>query len=228
MLDIRRSAGPDRRITSAQERGGLGAATPYLSLPSAPSRWSRNAPDRLGRRGAGLSPNAREYRPRASPQCADRPAAACSRSRAGRPRLVLGHPHISTVMARRRGVVGSEVPVVRRSVPQPRPWHRTSDGVSGRRRRRRWRRCRWRAGRGTGSTPRRRCSRSTVTPSGGPMSTTSSPTCLVGCRSADSTSCSSRSGCHALVHLRISPTLPILTRRPFRGSGHTVGRTPAQ
>ena len=72
MLDIRRSAGPDRRITSAQERGGLGAATSYLSLPSAPSRWSRNAPDRLGRRGAGLSPNAREYRPGASPQCAGR------------------------------------------------------------------------------------------------------------------------------------------------------------
>ena len=69
---FRRSARPDRRITSAQERGGLGAATSYLSLPSAPSRWSRNAPDRLGRRGAGLSPNAREYRPGASPQCAGR------------------------------------------------------------------------------------------------------------------------------------------------------------
>ena len=69
---LRRSARPDRRITSAQERGGLGAATSYLSLPSAPSRWSRNAPDRRGRRGAGLSPSAREYRPGASPQCADR------------------------------------------------------------------------------------------------------------------------------------------------------------
>ena len=64
------SAHPDRRITSAQERGGLGAATSYLSLPSAPSRWSRNAPDRLGRRGAGLSPNPREYGPGESPQCA--------------------------------------------------------------------------------------------------------------------------------------------------------------
>jgi hypothetical protein len=51
-LQNRRSARPDRRIASAQERGGLGAATSYLSLPSAPSRWSRNAPDRLGRRGA--------------------------------------------------------------------------------------------------------------------------------------------------------------------------------
>ena len=61
---FRRSARPDRRIMSAQERGGLGAATSrYLSLPSAPSRWTRNAPDRLERRGAGLSPNAREYRP---------------------------------------------------------------------------------------------------------------------------------------------------------------------
>ena len=38
---IRRSARPDRRMTSAQERGGLGAATSYLSLSSAPSRWSR-------------------------------------------------------------------------------------------------------------------------------------------------------------------------------------------
>ena len=49
------SARPDRRITSAQERGGLGAATSYLTLPSAPSQSSRNAPDRMGRRGAGLS-----------------------------------------------------------------------------------------------------------------------------------------------------------------------------
>ena len=73
--DNRRSARPDRRITSARERGGLGAVTSYLSLPSALSRWSRNVPDRLGRGGAGLFPNARGYRPAASPQCAGRGAA---------------------------------------------------------------------------------------------------------------------------------------------------------
>ena len=67
---------------AAQERGGLGAATFYLSLPSAPSRWSRNAPDRRGRGGAGLGPNAREYRPGASPQCAGRGWWWCVRYRA--------------------------------------------------------------------------------------------------------------------------------------------------
>jgi hypothetical protein len=71
---------------SLNERAGTrrpGRLPPsYLGLPSAPSRWSRNAPDRLGRRGAGLSPNAREYQPGASPQCAGR---GCSRSRAHGP-----------------------------------------------------------------------------------------------------------------------------------------------
>jgi hypothetical protein len=120
---FRRSACQDRRITSAQRRSALGAPTAYLSLPSAPSRWNRNAPDRLGRRGAGLSPNARECGPGASPQCAvggqgerclTRPPPARPRDWLSWFRAGEAGPRRTDLRVQRRSVIGRARPARRR------------------------------------------------------------------------------------------------------------------
>ena len=107
--------GPSHNERTGTRRPGCRDVLPEPSVGT--FTVESNAPDRLGRRGAGLSPNPREYRPGASPQCAGR----------GHLRAALGNsPHGAgplgtgpTRLGRQSPALGAATPSVRRPSATP-------------------------------------------------------------------------------------------------------------